>query len=102
MGGDADKKDGKGEQNAKAGGRDQNTGKQGKDSKGGDGGGTKKNDPEKKNTVADLLPKDIWGHLPEKKRQEMDIYSKQRFLPKYEDLLRQYYRTISESDRRKE
>jgi hypothetical protein len=32
----------------------------------------------------------------------MEIYGKQRFLPKYEDLLRQYYRTISESDRRKD
>jgi hypothetical protein len=32
----------------------------------------------------------------------MDAYSKERFLPKYDDLLRQYYRTIAEQGRKKE
>ena len=74
----------------------------GKDGKGGNnaGGGTNKDEP-KKTTIADLH-REVWGHLPQKQRQEMEIYGKQRFLPKYEDLLRQYYRTISESDRRKD
>ncbi|MBM4069476.1 MAG: hypothetical protein FJ271_11080 [Planctomycetes bacterium] len=63
--------------------------------KGGDG-----ND-KKKSTVADLYP-DIWGHLPQTKRLEMDAYSRERFMPRYEELLRQYYRTIAEQTRRKE
>ncbi|MBI3410954.1 MAG: hypothetical protein HY040_21680 [Planctomycetes bacterium] len=127
-GGGANHKGGKGSskndpQNAKGGGggkKDDKLAKSGGDSKdkdkdkNGHGGG---NDPQKKegkgggglggkgkdgeNTVADLF-KDIWGHLPQKKRDEMDAYSRERFLPKYEELLRQYYRTISEQGRRKE
>lgn len=70
--------------------------------KGGEGGGGlggKGKDGE--NTVSDMF-RDIWGHLPQKKRDEMDAYSKERFLQKYEPLLRQYYRTISEQGRKKE
>jgi hypothetical protein len=46
---------------------------------------------------------DWWGpSLPKIKRLEMDVYSKERFLPRYEELLRQYYRTIAEQGRRQE
>jgi hypothetical protein len=63
------------------------------------GGGN--SSPEKnKNTIADLF-RDVWGHLPEQKRQEMDAFSRERFMPRYDELLRQYYRTLSES-RKKE
>lgn len=72
-----------------------------KEGKGGGGLGSNRKDDE--NSLADLLKyRDIWGHLPQKKRDEMDAYSRERFLPKYEELLRQYYRTISEQGRRKE
>ncbi len=54
-----------------------------------------------KNTLAELY-RDIWGHLPATKRQEMDAYARERFMREYEDLLRQYYRTIAEQDRRSE
>lgn len=49
--------------------------------------------------VADLY-KDVWGHLPEKARQEMDSYFKERFMPRYSDLLRQYYSTIAEQGKK--
>ena len=65
------------------------------------GQGVGKDSNRDKNTIADLF-KDIWGHLPQTKRLEMDAYSKERFMPKYEDLLRQYYRTIAEQGRRKD
>ncbi len=71
----------------------------GKDGKGGNGAGGGDGKKEGKNTIADLF-KDIWGHLPQTKRQEMDAYSKERFLPKYDEILRQYYRTISEQGRK--
>ena len=32
----------------------------------------------------------------------MDVYSRERFMPRYEEILRQYYRTIAEQGRRKE
>jgi len=66
--------------------------------KGGVGGDS---NMKEKNTVADLF-KDVWGHLPSMKRLEMDAYSRERFMPRYDDILRQYYRTIAEQGRKKE
>jgi hypothetical protein len=43
--------------------------------------------------------KDIWGHLPETLRKEMDAYSRVEFMSKYNDLLQQYYKRISEKGR---
>lgn len=53
-----------------------------------------------KNPVADAY-KDIWGHLPEKLRQEMDAYGRDQFMAKYQDLLKQYYATIAEKGRKR-
>jgi uncharacterized protein (TIGR03067 family) len=109
---DQDPKGGKGGQHQGKNGKDQakNDGKGGQDhaksdGKGGkngkSGGGQGGNGTKGKNTIADLF-KDIWGHLPQTKRMEMDAYSKERFMPKYDDLLRQYYRTIAEQGRKRE
>ncbi len=49
--------------------------------------------------VADLY-KDIWGHLPETLRQEMTQYTREQFMPKYNELLKQYYATIAEKGRK--
>src|SRR5262245_39426890 len=49
---------------------------------------------------ADLY-KDIWGHLPEKFRKEMDAYARVEFMSKYNDLLQQYYNRLSEKGRAK-
>lgn len=102
------KKDGAGSQaNGKKMGEGEPAGKkagegdpqQAKNGKGNGGGG---NSPEKKeiNTVADIFGKDVWGHLPAAKRMEMDAYSRERFMARYEDILREYYRTIAERNRR--
>jgi hypothetical protein len=50
--------------------------------------------------IADLY-KDIWGHLPETLRQEMNQYAREQFMPKYNELLKQYYATIAEKGRQK-
>ena len=78
-------------------------GKEGKDSIAG-GLGTTKHDKDAKNKLNHIadLDRSPWGHLPESKRLEMDAYSRERFMPRYEDLLRQYYRTIAEQGRRKD
>ena len=44
--------------------------------------------------------KDIWGHLPESMRQEMSQYTREQFMAKYNDLLKQYYATIAEKGRK--
>ncbi len=50
---------------------------------------------------ADLY-KDVWGHLPETLRAEMNAYSNTKgFMPEYEALISKYYRTIAEQGRRK-
>jgi hypothetical protein len=46
--------------------------------------------------------KDVWGHLPESMRAQMNAYSNpQPFLPRYDDLVKKYYRTIAEQGRKK-
>lgn len=50
-------------------------------------------------TIADVV-KDIWGHLPETLRQEVDQYYREQFMPRYRDLLQQYYLRLAETERR--
>lgn len=50
-------------------------------------------------SMADVA-KDIWGHLPESLRQEVDHYYREQFMPRYRDLLQQYYLRLAETDRR--
>lgn len=45
--------------------------------------------------------KDVWGHLPEKMRQEMDSYFRERFMPRYAELLKQYYSNIAEQGKKR-
>ncbi len=42
------------------------------------------------------VAKDVWGHLPYKIRQQMSQYYKDEFTPKYAELLRLYYSSLSD------
>ena len=44
----------------------------------------------------DTLVKDLWGHLPERSREQMLQSFSDEFLPKYELEIEQYYRRLSE------
>jgi hypothetical protein len=48
--------------------------------------------------MADIV-KDIWGHLPETLRQEVDHYYRDRFMPRYRDLVQEYYMRLAERER---
>ena len=48
----------------------------------------------------DAATKQVWGHLPDRLRQEMNQYYKEQFMPKYNDMLRQYYSRLAEGDKR--
>jgi hypothetical protein len=50
-------------------------------------------------SLADVV-KDIWGHLPDTLRQEVDHYYREQFMPRYRDLLQQYYLRLAETERR--
>jgi hypothetical protein len=45
------------------------------------------------------LLKDLWGHLPERQREQMLQSSVEEFLPKYETMIRQYYLRLAEQAR---
>lgn len=49
--------------------------------------------------LADVA-RDVWGHLPESLRQEVDHYYRDRFMPRYRELLQHYYNRLSETERR--
>jgi hypothetical protein len=85
----------------KSGGGKQNAQADGKNSKGGNSGGGGNSQDRGPNRAADQY-KDIWGHLPQTLRAQMDAYSNpQPFMPKYDDLIKRYYQTIAEQGRRK-
>ncbi|MBA4064783.1 MAG: hypothetical protein C0501_13935 [Isosphaera sp.] len=44
----------------------------------------------------DQVVKDVWGHLPDKLRQQATQYYKQEFMPRYAELLRLYYASLAE------
>jgi hypothetical protein len=47
----------------------------------------------------DAITKQVWGHLPERLRQQMSQYYKEQFMPKYSDMLRQYYASLAEREK---
>jgi hypothetical protein len=55
-----------------------------------------------KNAGRSLLPfedeivKDVWGHLPDKLRQQATQYYRQEFMPRYTELLKLYYSSLAE------
>jgi hypothetical protein len=49
----------------------------------------------------DEIAKDVWGHLPDKLRQQATQYYKQEFMPRYAELLKHYYSSLSEKGGKK-
>jgi hypothetical protein len=47
------------------------------------------------NQVHDVLQR-VWGHLPEKMREELQNSLSEQFLPKYEKLIEEYYKRLAE------
>ncbi|MGH7172006.1 MAG: hypothetical protein ACRELG_17160, partial [Gemmataceae bacterium] len=85
-------------------GKDEKAGEKpgGRNGKNGNGGGGGDKDDRARNKNADLDKQGVWGHLPQTLRAQMDAYSNpQPFMPKYDDLIKRYYRTIAEQGRRK-
>ena len=74
----------------------------GKDPKGDSQQGTFGQPPKKNNRTEQFaeMYKDVWGQLPDRLRQEMDMYYREQFMPRYGELLRQYYSSIAEQKKR--
>jgi hypothetical protein len=64
------------------------------------GGGFAKSSPKRQNDKLADLYKDVWGHLPDRLRQEMDLYYREKFMPRYSELLRQYYAALAEQKKK--
>jgi len=47
------------------------------------------------------LIKDVWGHLPPHLREAMQSAFSEKYLPKYEDLVKSYYEALAEKNRKR-
>jgi hypothetical protein len=45
--------------------------------------------------IDDDVVKEVWGHLPDKLRQQVTQYYKEEFMPRYAGLLKQYYSSLA-------
>ena len=50
--------------------------------------------------LADEVVKDVWGHLPDRERQQITQYYREQFMPRYSDLIKQYFSSLAEHSRR--
>jgi hypothetical protein len=64
------------------------------------GGGGQSVGPES-SKLAEIY-KEEWGHLPEALRAPMDAHSREKFMAKYNDAIKQYYITVAEKSRKKD
>jgi hypothetical protein len=46
--------------------------------------------------IEDEIVKEVWGHLPDKMRQQATQYYQQDFMPRYTELLKLYYSALAE------
>ncbi|MCA9269945.1 MAG: hypothetical protein KDA41_15800, partial [Planctomycetales bacterium] len=44
----------------------------------------------------EALVKRVWGHLPDRARQELQNASVEEFLPKYQQVIEEYFRRLAE------
>ena len=51
--------------------------------------------------LEDEIVKEVWGHLPDKMRQQATQYYQQDFMPRYTELLKLYYASLAEKSERK-
>lgn len=49
----------------------------------------------------DRVVKEVWGHLPPNLRQKMNQYYQEQFMPRYSDMLKQYYAELAEREKKK-
>lgn len=45
--------------------------------------------------------KDVWGHLPPSVRESMQTSFNERYLPRYEELVKRYYEALAEKNRKR-
>jgi len=50
--------------------------------------------------LADDVVKEVWGNLPDRERQQLTQYYREQFMPRYSELLRQYFSSLAENSRK--
>ena len=60
------------------------------------GGKAGKGEPRPMLPFEEDVAKDVWGHLPDRLRRQMSQYYKEDVMPKYSELLRLYYSSLSD------
>lgn len=49
--------------------------------------------------LEDSFSKQVWGHLPEKMRQQVSQYYRDQYMPRYSEMLKQYYSSLAEREK---
>lgn len=72
-----------------------------KDGTAGATGGTPKGPPTGPSLpLADEVVKEIWGHLPDRERQQITQYYREQFMPRYSELIKSYFSSLAENSRK--
>lgn len=72
-----------------------------KDGTGGATGGVPKGPPTGPSLpLADDVVKEVWGNLPDRERQQLTQYYREQFMPRYSELLKQYFSSLAENSRK--
>jgi len=58
------------------------------------------NAPDSESAALEALVKQVWGHLPDRARQEVQNATVEDFLPKYQQIIEDYYRRLAEETSR--
>jgi hypothetical protein len=49
--------------------------------------------------LEDPLTKQVWGHLPEKLRQQANQFYREQYLPRYSEMMKEYYKSLAEREK---
>jgi hypothetical protein len=66
-----------------------------------EGGTGKVEKPTQPKVLRDMMGEQTWGHLPAAERERMIQIMKEGFLPEYQNLIREYYESISNEKEQK-
>src|SRR5262249_38229817 len=65
------------------------------------GGGGPKSPPTGRTLPRDGdVVKEVWGNLPPRERQQLTQYYREQFMPRYSELIKNYFSSLAENSRR--
>ena len=50
--------------------------------------------------LAEDVVKEVWGNLPDRDRQQLTQYYREQFMPRYSELIKNYFSSLAENSRK--